>query len=371
MPVNNYNSFCIFTASGQENLWDELIALTECIHLMTYFPTSRITVFSHSPKNTKRFFDSQCYDFSNTYIQEYFPNMIRKKIWHNITLFFKMCKTIYASDVICIWWGGLYYSAAEEKKSPLFLWWIRTNIANIFKKKVVYLSIGISAKEKELKPYAHWLFSKTVISVRDQKSKWMLNKIWYNSSLLPDPVLTFVPKNYKLPHKEKKMIGIAIRRWYIDNSIIKNSISALLKDDYQVVLLPHSLHPLDTHSHDWYYLEQFLCPWVSVAQTIEQTLSYYEKCHIIIWMRLHSMILSICHHTPFISISYSQKTSELISQLWWKYSFDSIDTHEDIIVTISEIEKNYKDLTKYLTEQHQKLSSTYHIELKNILWSPH
>lgn len=59
------------------------------------------------------------------------------------------------------------------------------------------------------------------------------------------------------------------------------------------------------------------------TQSIEQTLESYKKCHIIISMRLHSMILAIAHHTPFIGITYGQKTNTLLEDIDWQYAHSS------------------------------------------------
>ncbi len=67
------------------------------------------------------------------------------------------------------------------------------------------------------------------------------------------------------------------------------------------------------------------------AQTIEQTLEAYKKCHIIISLRLHSMILAIDYGIPFIGISYSKKTAMLLSESGWDYSFERDVQMDEII----------------------------------------
>lgn len=126
-----------------------------------------------------------------------------------------------------------------------------------------------------------------------------------------------------------------------------------------MLLLPHSLHPTDEKSHDGYYLQDFLFPGVSTTQTIEQTLEGYKKCHIILAMRLHSMILAIDHHTPFIGISYSKKTDSLLENLDWKYSHTSDTNSADIIRDILEIEKKYPELEEKLAQKHLSYQTLY------------
>lgn len=126
-----------------------------------------------------------------------------------------------------------------------------------------------------------------------------------------------------------------------------------------MLFLPHSLHPTDEQSHDGYYLQDFLFPGISTTQTIEQTLEGYKKCHIILSMRLHSMILAVDHHIPFIGISYGQKTGELLRDLDWKYSHENDVTATEILRNIDEIESHYAELQEKLTTKHEEYKAQY------------
>lgn len=53
----------------------------------------------------------------------------------------------------------------------------------------------------------------------------------------------------------------------------------------------------------------------NTTNSIEQTLKIYPTLHAVIGMRFHSGILSCVHEIPFIPISYSHKTAELIKDL--------------------------------------------------------
>jgi len=89
----------------------------------------------------------------------------------------------------------------------------------------------------------------------------------------------------------------------------------LLQKNYTVYLLPHSLHPDDINAHDGYYLQKFLLPGVKITQSIEQTLSAYPSCDVIIGMRLHSIILASVMKIPLIAISYSIKTQSILTEM--------------------------------------------------------
>jgi polysaccharide pyruvyl transferase WcaK-like protein len=343
----------LFTATGAENLGDELITLCE----IRYFQetSTEITLFSHNIERTRRFLLSQNISLTNINIQEYFPNALRKQPFRNIQLLWRTIKTIKNTEHVYVGGGGLLYSKNEEWHSPLRLWWMRAMIVHFFKKPLTYLSLGISTGPEELKPYAKWIFEKSTITVRDTKSQETLKKLSIESEILPDPVLNYSAQKTQ----NSKIIGIALRKWFLDDEVTKELIKKLLSRGYEVLLLPHSLHPTDEASHDGYYLQDFLFPGVMTTQSIEQTLEAYKKCHIIISMRLHSMILALTHHIPFVGVSYSQKTAMLLEEINWKYSHSGTEKTDDILRSINIIEWNYSELESTLAAHHAQYQSTY------------
>jgi polysaccharide pyruvyl transferase WcaK-like protein len=96
--------FCLFTATGAENLGDELITLTEVQHLQKIYPDCHITVFSHDIWRTRRFFLSQNISLEKVQIQEYFPNFLRKKPLKNIRLLWETLRLMRNSDHVYV--GG-------------------------------------------------------------------------------------------------------------------------------------------------------------------------------------------------------------------------------------------------------------------------
>ncbi len=345
----------LFTATGAENLGDELIALCEVQYLQKIYPDIQITLFSHDVQRTRRFLLSQNLSETNLIIQEYFPNALRKKPLNNILLLWQTITAIKQCQQIYIGGGGILYSKNEEGHSPLRLWSLRARLAKFFKKPITYLSIGVSTGADELRPFGHRLFSGTKITVRDEESKETLHKIWFDPQILPDPVLSYTPEKWE----NTKTVWIALRKWFISDEIIVEIIKKLIAEWYEILLLPHSLHPSDEASHDGYYLQNFLLPGVSTTQTIEQTLAGYKKCHIILSMRLHSMILSAVYHIPFIGLSYSKKTKNLLQDLDWKYTHDKDTTAADIMRDIQEIEAYYPELQQRLSQKHKDYQQQY------------
>jgi len=306
----------LMTASGAENLGDELITLCEMQNFRAGNSEINIILFSHRPERTLRFLRSQNFAEKNLIILPYFPMNIRHTPFENISYFFKTLRAIHRSQHIYVGGGWLLYSASEEWHSPLKLWWMRAILAKIFKKPITYLSLWVSAGEKELQKYAKWIFGNTTITVRDKESQKILLSLGYVSDIKPDPVFDYKPKT-EISKIQKKWptIGIAVRSWFISDEILKNTIKILIQKGYIIYLLPHSLHPDDMKSHDGYYLQKFLLPGVNITQTIEQTLAMYSVCDTIIGMRLHSIILASVFHIPLLAISYSEKTTSILTTM--------------------------------------------------------
>ena len=74
----------LFTASGAENLGDELITLCEIQRFLLVDKNTQITLFSYDINRTRRFLLSQNLPLEQVTIQEYFPNGFRTHPIRNI-----------------------------------------------------------------------------------------------------------------------------------------------------------------------------------------------------------------------------------------------------------------------------------------------
>ena len=337
--IKKSHKICIFTASWQENLGDELITLCEIREFREKNNDIDITLFSHNPGNTRRFLLSQKCDMTRLDIAQYFPHFLWKHPLKNIQIFIQMLHTIRSSDEVVIGWGWLFYSAREEWRSPLKLWALRVMIAKFFRTPIRYLALGVTATVNELKPFAKILFQNTTISVRDAWSQKIIKELGYDAERRDDPVFGWQPAPKNTTKKNQKIIGISLRSGYISDDIIEKTIRELIKQWYEIVLLPHSLHPTDERSHDGYYLQRFLFPGVRITQTIEQTLRAYTDLDILFGMRLHSMILAAVYHIPLIALSYSAKTRSLFEGKSIHFLETKTVTTVDIISGVEKVAK--------------------------------
>lgn len=121
-------------------------------------------------------------------------------------------------------------------------------------------------------------------------------------------------------------IWIALRQQNIQNyreNIIE--ICTFLQKMWAILtFIPHSFHPNDPQADDFEWLKSLktVCEqnwWTSIhiCTTLEESYYIYKqnKVDYIFAQRLHAIILSHVYWIPFLAISYSKKTQEIIEQI--------------------------------------------------------
>lgn len=346
----------IFAAIWSQNLGDELILKNE-IHLLEkkYSKENKkwvsikpqFIVFSYN--KAEPFFIAE-----NIVYKSYFPMALRSRgqIFANIFRYISFLHHSSRSDLIIIGWGGILYDhEVQINKNPLDLWIFRTNVFRFFRKKIEFFAIGLNISEEKNYWKIKKIFKKSkAISVRDSYSQNLLTQIGYDSELVRDPVFLdnkkeeetgsymiekkssfdFTYQDLKDLNLEWKRVWLALRSGYLvdapDNMVarmeewkINEIINALLAAGAEIILLPHSFHPTDLPANDYVFLKKFLRPSrnISIHKTMAGVYEQYTTWNIdlCIAMRLHSIILSQVYEIPFIALSYSMKTDEVLKRI--------------------------------------------------------
>lgn len=346
----------IFASIGCQNLGDELILKNEIILLEKQYSVlnkkgvlikPKFIVFSYNPKDV--FFSQE-----NITYKSYFPIWLRKKrnILKNIFWFIAFLHHASRSDLIIVWGGGIIYdNELQVNKNPLDSWIFRTNIFRFFRKKFDFYAVGLNiAHESNMQKVQKIFQWSHHISVRDSYSQKLLWKLWYDVELTKDPV--FYDNNWNLEtgsymlaqlnsfefsykslgglNLQWKRVGISLRSWYLvdtDKNMqermeewkINEVINYLLSQDAEIVLLPHSFHNEDAQANDYIFLKKFLRVGrkISIRNNMQGVYEQYTKggLDLCIAMRLHSIILSQVYEIPFIALSYSTKTDEILKNI--------------------------------------------------------
>ncbi|NVP17122.1 polysaccharide pyruvyl transferase family protein [Candidatus Gracilibacteria bacterium] len=335
----------IFASIGAQNLGDELILKNEIKLLKKeHGEDTRFRVFTYDKKNPFFLDDNVVYS-------EYFPIGIRKKrnIFRNLVNFFVFLFTTIRADLIVIGGGGIIYDEeVQSTKNPLDSWIFRRRFFRLFFKKVHFFRVGINIKNEINSKKVKKIFKNSYkIEVRDNYSFELLKSLGINSTIEKDPVFY---DSGELTTKKSiigtvssyffdktlftdfdlsgKKIGLAIRAGYfveksnissrMEEGRIREVINYLVGEGAQVVLLPHSFHDSDDLANDFLFLTNFVGETgVSIKQDMNEVYETYKnkEIDICIAMRLHSIILSHVYEIPFIGLSYSTKTDEVLNEL--------------------------------------------------------
>jgi len=338
----------IFASIWAQNLWDELILKNEIKILREKYKSKnpRFIVFSYNYKNP--FFVSEDVEY-----KEYFPIWIKnpKNIFKNIKNFFVFLKYVIFSNLIVIggWW--LFFdNEVGNKKNPIDLWIFRIKFFHFFFKKIYFFRVWLSIKREDSFEKIYKIFSakRNIIEVRDNYSKKVLQDLWVeNIKKEYDPVFyekwndineilnkkvsikkifkNFALKDIKNLDFKNKKVWIAFRNGYLTKDpeleilMIKEIIEFIQKSWWKVFFLPHSFSKQDILSNDfeWMKLIANKLKDIKIAWNMKETYEFYteKKLDIILAQRLHSIILSQVYKIPFIWISYSRKTNEILNEL--------------------------------------------------------
>jgi len=338
----------IFASIWAQNLWDELILKNEIKILREKYKykNPRFIVFSYDYKNL--FFEAQ-----NIEYKEYFPIWLKnpKNIFKNIKNFFLFIKETISADLIVVWWWWLFFdNEAWNKKNPLDLWIFRMKFFNFFLKKIYFFRIWLSIKKQESFEKIYKIFSgkRKIIEVRDNYSLKVLqdlgiegvikkyDPVFWDSWKSIDEILNkkvcikkifknFNIKDLQTIDFENKIVGIAFRSGYLTKDpeleilMIKEIIEFIQKSWAKVIFIPHSFSKQDILSNDfeWMKLVASKLKNLEIAWTMQETYDFYrnKKLDLVLAQRLHSIILSQVYEIPFVWISYSKKTSEILNEL--------------------------------------------------------
>ena len=325
------------------------------------------TVFTYDIKDT-------FYNAENVRYKEYFPIGLKnpKNIFRNIKNFFVFIKEVIRSDLVVIWWGWIFYDSENQSVwSPLKQWLFRVNVIKLLQKKIEIFRVSIEIKKKSNLDYIKNIFSKVdTISVRDSYSFDLLKELSIKKevSIIQDPVFSdrivfdkekksgdtedalnkgiiidcLQSKKLNIDNLEiildKKSVTwktfwISLRKMNIDN-YFKNILEVLkyiIDNKWSVCFVPHSFHKTDPVANDFIFLNELNLELYKIYKTeIDNQDVKISICHNIeesYWMyidkkidynfaqRLHSIILSQVYEIPFIWISYSKKTDEVLKQI--------------------------------------------------------
>ncbi len=203
-------------------------------------------------------------------------------------------------------------------------WSLRFFFMQLFKKPVVFWSIGIDLTHENLRKVSWWFtYQKAKLSVRDIHSQKPLNDIGVTVERIWDPVFLWNPSvRNSLPVSPLEIpvrrVGIALRSGYLqdESENVERIVRYLQAHGFEVIFLSHSFHPTHILCNDYEIFRSDADRFhIAITKNMQETLDLYPTLDFVISMRLHANILSVVHGIPFYALSYGNKTRSLLQEL--------------------------------------------------------
>ncbi len=337
---------------GFMNCGDDALLHAIIYDLKEQMPDIRINVFSMRPKNT-----SAVYAVDSSHRFNYFS----------------LVKNLKKTKLLINGGGSLIQDATSSKSL-----WYYLNVIKLAKKlgcKVFIYANGIGpVKDKNLK------FASTVtdlcdhITLRENASLAELRRMGISDSkvtVTADPAISLVPAPQKKVHAilkncgidaSKKIIGVSVRDWSKNDpkffAELASYLDELSEDGYDILFIPMKTPDDDKTSHKVMSLMQ------NNAHIIPQGLDYSEvigvisKTHMIIGMRLHTLIFSVAASVPAVGLVYDPKITGFLDyaginksvnvesfdvELLKRHTIDILENYDNIR---KEVKANSNELSK-------------------------
>ena len=164
---------------------------------------------------------------------------------------------------------------------------------------------------------------------------------------------------------------MAVRRWYLqhEQENMRQILLYLMRKWYDIVFLSHSIHQEDPLADDYIFARSFALKYrLPITRKIRETLEAYRYMDFVIWMRFHSVILSIVHNIPFIALDYSPKVTEILKKIDYDAHITSKDfDFEKFIIEFEKLENDTESRKLALKKKYDKIRKDLDLKYNTFL----
>ncbi len=286
---------------GSGNAGDEAM-LNAVLRLFATDPNIKITVISVNPQDT----------------------ISRHKVRAVAHLNpFAVMKEIFSSDLLISGGGSLLQNVTSRRSLYYYLGVIF--IAVIFQKKVMLFAQGIGPILGNFpRRLTKFILDRVdLITVRDRGSLDELSRLNIFKPAIEctaDPVLALDPVSLDEGRKiiggsQKKLIGVAVRRWKNFDSFKIELAKALDSTDAEIVFIPMQV-PSDVNAaREVASLIKKDCKVLSDKYSTNQLLSIVGNMDLLLAIRLHALIFAAVMNVPLLGISYDPKIDRFLDSI--------------------------------------------------------
>ena len=298
---------------GFGNYGDEAILLAIKNNLSKSLPDVQLTVLSPNPESTAS-------EYGVCAINRYNP--------------FRIFKELYHADLLISGGGSLLQDVTSTRSLLYYLTVITA--AKLLGKKVMLYANGIGPIDK---PFNKWITKKVisrvdVITVREENSYTELINMNISKSKIQvtaDPVFTFykafeekksavdqifIQENIPL---DRPLVGISVRRWTEDEDFIScmTEICDYMIEKYNVNILFIPMQMSMDLEMSRRIQRKMKNPSyiISKEYPIEELVHLIGRLHLMVSMRLHTLIFSGVQEIPMLGIVYDPKVTTFLEMV--------------------------------------------------------
>ncbi|ANU13985.1 CsaB protein [Planococcus halocryophilus Or1] len=281
---------------GFDNVGDEAILYAIIHSLKEYDPNIEIMVLSNKPEKTAETYRVQA-------VNRWSLREVRA--------------AIKSSDGLISGGGSLLQDKTGRKSIPYYAGVMK--IAQQLKKPVFVYAQGMGPIDSKINQMIvkHVLNSVELLTVRDQQSKQLLEKVGVTSpiELVPDPVMGIDTSSFQSSWLSQqdfqgKVITVSVRDWENDDFAfqeIARGLDQLATKGREIVFVPmHGKHDFKTSRK----VAELMKNSAHIAphdSTIQEKMAIIKESDVLFGMRLHALIFAAVGYTPFVALSYDPK----------------------------------------------------------------
>ena len=334
---------------GFDNVGDEAILYSIIQALKKNDPEIEVTVLSNNPEYTKKTYGVQAVN--------------RWKLG-------EVYSAIKASNGLISGGGSLLQDETGFKSIPYYTGIIK--MAQMLKKPVFVYAQGMGPIHKSYNQMiVKNVLKKTKVTVRDEASKKLLEKIGLKNSIqiVPDPVMgVSINRNssqwWDLQSFQGPVLTVSVRDWPSTVNFkekIAQALDRLASLGVEIVFVPmHGEHDEKASSEVAALMsgKSYISPYMD---SIEEKISIIGKSDALVGMRLHALIFSSITYTPFIALSYDPKIdafAEICQQPVAGHVNETSWTADSLFESIQQVLANAEVESKKLQEKVEPLQQS-------------
>lgn len=295
----------IFGYYGFQNTGDEAILQVMVDQIKENIPYAELTVLSYKARET---------------MEKYGIKAVSRNKYGDLV------KAIKESDIVISGGGSILQDATSARSLIYYLSIIY--LAKKMGKKVMFYGNGFGPITKSFnkKLVKHIINKVDIITVRDEQSKEEMKSLGIKRDIIVTADVTFAYKSIRDEQVEKilmdeeintdkKIIGISIREWKNEEKykeIIARAGDYLIGKGYEVVFISMQ-YPRDyIVSEEIASMMEYTPKMLEKIYAPKELISMMKRFHVLIGMRLHSLIFSTIAGTPVLGIEYDTKIANFL-----------------------------------------------------------